>query len=53
MSTADDLVRILGNITDRIEVLESKKSGFVKINYIDYKVEDVEIDNVVEKLSED
>ena len=36
--SSEDLVRILGNITDRVEALEAKKTGFVKVNNIEFKV---------------
>ena len=45
----DDLVRILSNIiVGTIEVLESKKTGYIKVNIIDSKVEKIEVDRIIE-----
>ena len=51
--SSEDLVRILGNITDRVEALEAKKTGFVKVNNIEFKVEDLSVDSIVTKLTEE
>ena len=40
------MVRILSNIIDRIEVLESKKIGYIKVNNIDFKVEEIEVNKI-------
>ena len=51
--SSKDLVRILGNITNRVEALEAKKTGFVKVNNIEFNVEDLPVDSIVTKLTEE